>query len=256
MIHETAIIDKKAQLGENVFVGPWTVVGPHVEIGDHCRIESHAVIKGPTKIGCHTHIYSFNSIGEDCQDKKYAGETTWLEIGEHNVIREGCTLHRGTVQGNGKTVIGSHNLLMNYVHVAHDCILGDHLILAGYSGIAGHVEIGDWAILGGYTSVHQFCKIGSHSFSAQNTVLNKDVAPYVLVSGFPARACGVNSEGLKRRGFSDSSINTLKKAYKVLFRQKLTLDQASVELKHLVADCAEVQLLLDFIPRASRGLVR
>src|SRR5690554_6886851 len=160
MIHPTAIIDDSASIGNNVSIGPYTVVGPHVEIGDHCVIGPHVVLRGPTVLGQHNRIYQFASVGEDCQDKKYQGEPTRLVIGDYNVIREGVTIHRGTVQDQGVTEIGSHNLLMAYVHVAHDCVVGDHVILANNTTLAGHVHVGDWAILGGFTGVHQFCKIG------------------------------------------------------------------------------------------------
>jgi len=256
MIHESAIVDSTARLGKNVSIGPWTTIGPEVEIGDDSVIESHVVVKGPTQLGKNNHIFQFCSIGEDCQDLKYNGEPTRLEVGDSNVFREGCTIHRGTVQGGGKTIIGDQNLFMNNVHVAHDCIVGNHVIIAGFSGIAGHVEVDDWVILGGYTAVHQFSKIGAHSFAAHNTVLNKDVAPFVLVGGHPAKTFGLNVGGLKRRNYSAETIGALQSAYKILYRKGLKVEDAAEELNQMVELCPEIGLIVSFLSRVSRGLVR
>lgn len=183
MIHPQAIVDPSARLAEDVEVGPWTLIGPEVEIGAGSRIASHVVIKGPTRIGVGNRIFQFATVGEECQDKKYRGEPTRLEIGDHNVIREGVTLHRGTVQDAGVTRLGSHNLLMAYVHVAHDCVVGDHVIMANNAALAGHVHVGDHAVLGGFTAVHQFCRIGPHAMCGAGSVVLKDVPAYVMASG-------------------------------------------------------------------------
>lgn len=254
MIHPTAIIESGARLGANVRVGPWTYIGNDVEIGDNCEIASHVVVRGPTRIGSGNRIFQFSSIGEECQDKKYAGEPTELVIGDNNIFRECTTVHRGTVQDNSLTQIGSDNLLMAYVHVAHDCIIGDHNILANATTLAGHVHVGDYVILGGFTGVHQFCKIGSHAFTAVNSVVVQDVPPYVMAQGHNAIPRTINSEGLKRRGFSSEQISNIKRAYKLLYRQGLTLDTAIAEIEAMNAD--EVRLMTDFIANSSRGIIR
>src|SRR6056297_221865 len=202
MIHSQAIVDDGATLADDVSVGPWTFIGPDVEIGPGCVIGPHVVIRGPTRIGANNRIYQFSSIGEDTPDLKYRNEPTRLVIGEHNVIRENVTIHRGTVQGREETTIGNHNLIMAYAHVGHDSVLGDHAVLVNNSALAGHVRVGDWAILSGYTLVHQFCQIGAHSFSGMGSAIGKDVPAYVTVSGAPAEAKSINLEGLRRRGFS------------------------------------------------------
>lgn len=256
MIHPSAIIHPDAKLAADVQVGPWTVIGPDVEIGEGSVIASHVVIKGPTWIGKHNHIYQFSSIGEDTPDLKYKGEPTRLVIGDHNTIREGVTIHRGTVQDRSETTIGSHNLLMAYVHVGHDSVIGNHCILVNNTALAGHVHIGDWAILSGFTLVHQFCKIGAHSFSGMGTAIGKDVPAYVMVNGSPAEAKNINAEGLRRRGFSKEDIAVLTRAYKTIYRRGLTLDEALVELGAQVADCAPLQLLIDSLKSSERGIVR
>ena len=211
-IHATAIIASGAQLADDVSIGPYSVIGEHVEIGSGTRIGAHAVITGHTRIGQHNQIFHFVSLGEAPQDKKYAGEPTRLEIGDHNVIREFCTFNTGTVQQQGVTTIGSHNWIMAYVHIAHDCVIGDHTIFANNASLAGHVEIGDWAILGGFTGVHQFCKIGAHVMTGISSVVFKDIPPFIMVAGQPAAPHGLNSEGLKRRGFSADTLGVLKRA--------------------------------------------
>lgn len=256
MIHPSAIIHPDAKLAADVQVGPWTVIGPDVEIGEGSVIASHVVIKGPTWIGKHNHIYQFSSIGEDTPDLKYKGEPTRLVIGDHNTIREGVTIHRGTVQDRSETTIGSHNLLMAYVHVGHDSVIGNHCILVNNTALAGHVHIGDWAILSGFTLVHQFCKIGAHSFSGMGTAIGKDVPAYVMVNGSPAEAKNINAEGLRRRGFSKEDIAVLTRAYKTIYRRGLTLDEALAELSTQVADCGPLQLLIDSLKSSERGIVR
>lgn len=254
MIHETAIIEPGARLGNNVSIGPWTYIGNDVEVGDNCEIGSHVVVKGPTRIGQGNRIFQFASIGEECQDKKYAGEPTELVIGDNNVFRECTTVHRGTIQDNSLTQIGSGNLFMAYVHVAHDCMIGDHNILANATSLAGHVHVGDHVILGGFTGVHQFCKIGSHAFTAVNSVVVQDVPPYVMAQGHNAIPRTINSEGLKRRGFTAEQISRIKRAYKLLYRQGLTLENAIAEIEAMDSD--ETRLLTDFIATSTRGIIR
>ncbi|WP_372748459.1 acyl-ACP--UDP-N-acetylglucosamine O-acyltransferase [Litorivivens sp.] len=256
MIDPRAIIDPSAKIGENVEIGPWTIIGPDVEIGDDCVIASHVVLKGPTKMGRNNRIYQFSSVGEDTPDLKYQGERTTLTIGDNNVIREGVTIHRGTVQDRAETVIGNHNLLMAYAHVGHDSVLGDHCIMVNNAALAGHVVLGDWAILGGYALVHQYCKLGAHSFLGMGAAVGKDVPAYVTVTGNPAEAKGVNVEGLKRRGFSSDAISDIRRAYKVIYRQGLTTEEALARLDELAEKTPEITLLSDSIRQSSRGIVR
>ena len=256
MIHPTAIIDPSAKLAVNVKVGPWSYIGPDVEIGEDTQIESHVVIKGPTRIGKGNRFFQFASIGEECQDKKYRGEPTRLEIGDFNVFREGCTVHRGTVQDQGLTLIGSHNLLMAYVHVAHDCRVGDHVILANNAALAGHVKVQDYAILGGFTAVHQFCQIGAHVMCGAGTVVLKDIPAYVMASGNSATPHGINTEGLKRRGFSSETLAEIRRAYKVIYRQGLTLDEAIARLQLSAQAEPALNLLIDSLELSERGIIR
>lgn len=256
MIDSHAIIHPSARLAADVQVGPWTYIGPDVEIGEGSVIASHVVIKGPTRIGKYNHIYQFSTIGEDTPDLKYKGEATRLVIGDNNVIREGVTIHRGTVQDRHETTIGNNNLLMAYVHVGHDSVIGNHCILVNNTALAGHVHIDDWAILSGYTLVHQFCKIGAHSFSGMGSAIGKDVPAYVMVNGSPAEAKNINTEGLRRRGFSKEDIAILTKAYKIIYRRGLTLDEALLELAPMIADCPALQVLVDSLNQSTRGIVR
>lgn len=255
-VHPQAIVDPSAKLADGVTVGPWSYIGPDVEIGEGTEIMSHVVVKGPTVIGRNNRIFQFSSIGEECQDKKYAGEPTTLVIGDDNVIRENCTIHRGTVQDQGETRIGSGNLLMAYVHVAHDCVVGDNVILANCATLAGHVTVGDWAILGGGTMVHQFCKIGPHSMSAGGSIVLKDIPAYVMASGQSAEPFGMNVEGLKRRGFSKEALLALRRAYKVIYRQGLTTEQAIETLEAEFADIPEVKPLIESLRGTHRGIIR
>jgi len=256
MIHPTAIIDPNARIAEGVAIGPYAVIGPDVEIGAGSWIAPHAVIKGPTRIGRNNKIFQFASIGEDPQDKKYKGEKTVLEIGDNNIFRESCTINRGVVGAGGITRIGSDNLFMACVHVAHDCIIANHAIFANHASLAGHVIVEDYAILSGFSGVHQFCTIGKHSFIGGGTMVTKDVLPFVLVDGHVAKACGLNSEGLKRHGFSSEKINILKRAYKIIYRNGLTVPQALEQLTELVAECPEVALMIEVLQRSTRGIVR
>ena len=256
MIHDQAIVDPAATLADSVTVGPWSLIGPEVEIGPGTIIEPHVVIRGPTKIGANNHIYQFSSVGEATPDLKYRDEPTRLTIGDNNVIRENVTIHRGTVQDRAETIIGDHNLLMAYVHIGHDSVIGNHTILVNNAALAGHVHVGDWAILSGYTLVHQFCKIGEHAFSGMGTAIGKDVPAYVTVSGSPAEAKTINIEGLRRRGFSADAISQLRRGFKILYRQGLTLDIALQRLETMLSETPEVQVLIDSIRASERGIVR
>jgi UDP-N-acetylglucosamine acyltransferase len=256
VIHPTAIIDPRAELAADVEVGPYSVIGPDVHIGSGTRIGSHVVIQGPTTIGSNNQIYHFCSLGEAPQDKKYAGEPTTLEIGDHNTIREYCTFNRGTVQDAGATRLGNNNWVMAYVHVAHDCQIGSHTIFANNSSLAGHVTVYDHAILGGFTLVHQFCKIGAHVITAVGSVIFKDVPPYVTAAGYDARPHGINAEGLKRRGFSAETMLRLKRAYKTLYKSSLTLEEAKLQLAEQHKECPEIGILLEFLEVSTRGIVR
>ncbi|MCC6206818.1 MAG: acyl-ACP--UDP-N-acetylglucosamine O-acyltransferase [Gammaproteobacteria bacterium] len=256
MIDPRAIVDPAARLAPDVSVGPFAIIGPDVEIGAGTTIGPHAVVKGPTRIGRNNRIYQFASIGEAPQDKKYAGEPTRLEIGDDNLFREYVTVHRGTVQGGGITRIGDHNWIMIGCHIAHDCIVGSHTIFSNNAALAGHVVVDDYAILGGYTLVHQFCAIGAHCFTAMGSVISKDVPPYVLVSGHMAKPYGLNVEGLKRRGFSAETISDLRRAYKLLYKSRLTLEQAVGEIRALAQTTPEAGALVAFIEASTRGVIR
>ncbi|AUB83319.1 acyl-ACP--UDP-N-acetylglucosamine O-acyltransferase [Candidatus Thiodictyon syntrophicum] len=256
MIHPSAVIDPGARLAAGVDVGPFAVIGPGVEIGEGTRVGPHTVIRGPTRIGRDNRIFQFASVGEDPQDMKYGGEETRLEIGDRNQIRECATLHRGTVQDQGVTRVGDDNLFMAYTHVAHDCRIGNHVIMANAASLGGHVEIQDWAILGGFTIVHQFCRLGAHSFCAMGSALSKDVPPYVTVGGQPAAPHGINSEGLRRRGFSPAAIAAIKRAYRALYLAGLKLDEALERIGGLAAEVPEVAALAAFVAERGRGIVR
>ncbi|HEX6928244.1 MAG TPA: acyl-ACP--UDP-N-acetylglucosamine O-acyltransferase [Gammaproteobacteria bacterium] len=255
-IHATAIVDPGARLADDVHVGAFSVIGADVEIGAGTWIGSHVTIEGPTTIGRDNRIYQFNAIGAAPLDKKYAGEPTRLVIGDRNTIREFCTLNRGTSQDRGETTIGNDNWIMAYVHVAHDCVIGDNTIFANGTTLAGHVSVGNFAILGGFTKVHQFCHIGEHSFSGMDSGLNQDLPPYVTCSGMPARPVGINSEGLKRRSFTAEQIRNIKRAYKVLYRSGLRLEEARAQLEELARDNAEVRPFVEFVSKSERGIIR
>ncbi len=257
MIDPGAIIHADACIGTNVSVGPYSVIGAGVEIASGCRIGPHAVIKGPTKIGKNNKIFQFCSIGDDPQDKKYEGESdSVLEIGDNNVIREFCSINRGTGHGGGCTRLGNNNWIMAYVHIAHDCLIGNHCTFANNTTLAGHVSIDDYVILGGFTGVHQFCRIGKNSFSAIASVIVKDVPPYLMMSGNTAKPTGLNKEGLKRNGFPSATIDQLKKAYKVIYREGLLLKDALEKIAALESDCPEVEEFVRFIKSSERGIAR
>ncbi|MEK9824928.1 MAG: acyl-ACP--UDP-N-acetylglucosamine O-acyltransferase [Methylotenera sp.] len=255
-IHPTAIIDPKAELDSTVEVGAYSVIGPYVKIDANTRVANHVTINGPTVIGKGNQIFQFSSLGEIPQDKKYKNEPTLLEIGDNNTIREFCTFNRGTVQDKGTTKIGNDNWIMAYVHIAHDCEIGSHTILANNASLAGHVDIHDYAILGGFTLIHQFCKVGSHVITAVGSVVFKDIPPYVTAAGYDAKPHGINAEGLKRRGFSPEAILQIKRAYKTLYRQGHTLDEAKAELQLMQEQHPEIALLSDFLTQSTRGIVR
>lgn len=256
MIDSRAIVDPGATLADDVVVGPWSIIGPDVVIEEGCVIASHVVIKGPTTIGKKNKIFQFATVGEDTPDLKYNGEPTRLIIGDNNVIREGVTIHRGTVQDRFETTVGSDNLLMAYVHIGHDSVVGNHCVFANNAACAGHVVIGDWAILGGYTLVHQFCHIGDHCFTGMGSVIGKDVPAYVTVNGSPAAAKGINMEGLKRRGFSSEAIAAIRRAYKVVYRQGLTTEEALSKLHGLYEQHNDIGPMIASLESSKRGIVR
>ncbi len=260
-IHATALVDPAAELDADVEVGPYALIGPQVRVGSGTRIGAHVVLTGRTTLGRDNELHPFSVIGGVPQDKKYAGEQTELHIGDRNVIREYCTVHIGTVQDGGVTRIGSDNWIMAYVHIAHDCQVGSHTTFANNAQLAGHVRVGDWAVLGGYTGVHQFVRIGAHVMTGISSVVLQDVPPYTLIGGHPAQPHGVNSEGLRRRGFDAQRIATLREAYRRLYRQGLTLEQARQSLRELQSEqppesAADVQALVDFLAEPGRGIAR
>ncbi len=255
-IHPTALIDPKSELADDVKVGAFSIIGPNVKIDSGTSVGSHVVISGHTNIGKHNQIFQFSSLGEAPQDKKYQGEPTKLEIGDHNTIREFCTFNRGTSQDKGVTKIGNHNWIMAYVHIAHDCHVHNNTILANNSSLAGHVDMHDYAILGGFTLVHQFCKIGQHVMTAVGSVIFKDVPPYVTASGYDANPHGINAEGLKRRGFSAESIANIKRAYKTLYRQSLGFEEAIEALSQQALSAPEIKVLVSFLNQSTRGIIR
>jgi UDP-N-acetylglucosamine acyltransferase len=255
-IHPTALIAPQAELGEGVEVGAYAVIGPGVQVGANTRIGPHAVIEGHARIGADNVIFQFASVGSAPQDKKYKGEPTSLEIGDRNVVRECVTLNRGTVQDGGVTRIGSDNLFMAYAHVAHDCQVGDHCVLANNATLGGHVRLGDWVIMGGLSGIHQFCKVGAHAFIANNSAVTRDVPPYVMAVGQPAAAHSVNSEGLKRRGFTAEQIRNVRNAFRVLYRSGLKLADAQAQLAALAQEQPELRAIVEFLPQSTRSIVR
>lgn len=255
-IHPTAIVDSKADLDSSVTVGPYTTIGAGVRVGRGTTIASHVVLQGPTTIGEDNHIFQFSSLGEAPQDKKFRNEPTTLEIGNRNTIREFCTFNRGTIQDKGTTKIGHDNWIMAYVHIAHDCRIANSTILANNTSLAGHVDIHDFAILGGFTLIHQFCKIGAHVITAVGSVIFKDIPPYVTAAGYDAKPHGINAEGLRRRGFETEQIAQIKRAYKALFRNGLSLEEAKLELANMAKTHPEISLLTEFLNISTRGIIR
>ncbi len=255
-IHPTAIVHPNAKLAQNVQVGAYSVIGEHVEIGEGTEIGPHVVIEGHTRIGKNNRIFQFNSLGSIPQDKKYKGEPTRLEIGDNNLIRECCTFNTGTVQDIGYTRIGNNNWIMSYVHIAHDTIVGNDTVLANSVQLAGHVHIDDFAILGGFSGVHQYCKVGAHVMVGAGCLLFQDLPPYVMVGGNPATPHGINSEGLKRRGFTSEQIMAIKRGYRTLYRSGLSMEQAMAELEAQSAEHPELKRYTEFLARSQRGIVR
>jgi len=256
LIHSTAIIDPSAKIGEGCEIGPYSIVGEGVEMGKGCVLGPHVVLKGPTKLGSNNRIFQFASVGEDPQDLKYAGEKTELHLGDNNTIREYATINRGTVGGGALTKIGSDNLFMAYIHVAHDCLIGDNTVFANGASLAGHVEVGDHAILAGFACVHQFCTVGEHAFVGLNSVANRDVPPFMMVVGNYAEAKGINKNGLRRRDFSEEAIAALHRAYLALVRQRGDRSEALRAMEPLTKEFPEVNRFVDFIENSERGIVR
>ncbi len=256
MIHPQAIVDPGAKIGKNVHIGPFSIIGPGVEIGDDTWVGPHVVINGPTRIGKNNKIYQFSSLGEAPQHLGYKGEPTRLEIGDRNVIREYCTLNRATAESGHATHLGDDNFIMAYCHVAHDCHVGNRTIFANGTSLAGHVTVEDQVIFGGFTMVHQFCRVGAHVMTGISTVTFKDIPPYLLVAGHTAVPHGLNVRGLKRRKFSDASIEALRRAYKILYKSDLGLNEAVEQIEPMARDCAEVAHFLTFIKRSERGIIR
>ena len=256
MIHSSAVIDPAASVHESCTIGPFAVIGADVVLGAGNTVGPHVVISGPTTIGEDNHIFQFASIGADPQDLKFDGADSRLQIGSRNRIREFVTINRGTSGGGGLTRIGDDNLLMAYVHIAHDCQVDNHTVFANSASLAGHVSVGDHAILGGFSLVHQFSRIGAHSFSGMGSVINKDVPPYVLVSGHFAESKGINKEGLKRRGFSAEEIRAIQQSYVKLVRRKGVIeDEVFAEVEQLATEYQGVKHMLEFVRSASRGIV-
>ena len=256
LIDSRAIIDSQAELADDVTVGPFSVIGPDVEIDAGTVIGSHVVIKGPTSIGKENTIYQFSSIGENPQDKKYANEITRLEIGDRNTIREYTTMHRGTKQDHSLTQIGSDNLFMAYTHVAHDCVIGNHVIMANGASLAGHVRLNDHAILGGFTLVHQFTQIGQYSFAAMGSAITQDIPPFVMVGGKPTKPHGINSVGMERNGISPEDIRLIRKAYKIIYKMNLRLEDAIEQMEDLAGDSKELSDMVSFLRNVTRGILR
>jgi len=255
-IHPTALIAADAELGDGVEVGAYALIGAGVVIGANTRVGPHAVIQGPTRIGADNQIFQFAAVGSAPQDKKYKDEPTRLEVGDRNVIRECVTLNRGTTKDQGVTTIGSDNLFMAYSHVAHDCRVGSNCVLANNATLGGHVHLGDWVIMAGFSGVHQFCKVGAHAFIANNAAVTRDVPPYVMAVGQPAAAHSVNSEGLKRRGFTPEQIRNLRNAFRLLYRSGLKLADASAQLAALAEEQPELRPVVEFLPQSTRSIVR
>jgi len=255
-VDHRAIVSDNTEIANDVYISPYVIIGDDVAIDKGTWIGPHVIIKGPTKIGKHNKIFQFSSIGEDPQDLKYQGGRTTLEIGDHNIIREYCTLNRGTELGGGITKIGHHNLCMAYVHIAHDCVLRNHIILANNVSLAGHVMMDNYAFLGGFVGIHQFCRIGQYSFISAGSIVIKDVLPFIKVSGYYAKPFGLNIVGLQRHKFSEASISYLKDAYRIIYRQDLTVDEAIIRLKQLTKTCHRINLMIEAIKVSQRGIAR
>jgi UDP-N-acetylglucosamine acyltransferase len=255
-IHPTAIVSAGVRLAPDVTIGPFSVVGPDVQVGAGTTIASHVVVAGRTRIGQRNRIFQFASVGEIPQDRKYGGEPTATEIGDDNVIREFVTIHAGTAQDRGTTTIGDRNLLLAYSHVAHDCVLGNDTTFSNNAQLAGHVIVGDFAVLGGFVGVHQFCRVGAHAMIAAGSIVLQDVPPFVMAAGYPAKPRGINSEGLRRRGFPPEDIAAIRRAYRALYRAKLPLEEARDTLRAEASAVRAVALLSEFLDTTKRGIIR
>jgi UDP-N-acetylglucosamine acyltransferase len=256
LIHETAIVSAEASIDPSVTIGPYSIIDANVSIGADTVIGPHCVIRGGTTIGKRNHIFQFSSIGEDPQDKKYAGEPTQLIIGDGNTIREYCTLSRGTAQDEGITRLGNNNWLMAYVHIAHDCIVGDETIFANNVTLAGHVSVDDYVIFGGFSGVHQFARVGAHAFVANNAAVSRDVPPYLMAAGSPAAPRGINLEGLKRRGFDSVQTRNIKNAFRLLYRSGLRLEEAREKIAELAIEQPELSIFAVFLESSERSIIR
>ena len=256
MIDETSKIDPKADISSDAVIGPWCVIGPNVFIGPGTVIESSVIIRSNTKIGSNNRIFQFSSVGEDPADKKFTGEETWLEIGDNNIFREGVTLHRGTGSGGCLTKIGSDNLMMPYVHVAHDCIVGDNTVFANNVGISGHVVVGDWVILGGYAGINQFLKIGDHAMIGAMSHITNDIPAYVIVSGRPASVRSINAIGLERRGFDKETVADIREAFKIIYKRNYSLQESIDQLKAMSENCKALEILISSLESSEKGIHR
>ena len=256
MIDETSKIDPKADISSDAVIGPWCVIGPNVSIGSGTVIESSVIIRSNTKIGSNNRIFQFSSVGEDPADKKFTGEETWLEIGDNNIFREGVTLHRGTGSGGCLTKIGSDNLMMPYVHVAHDCIVGDNTVFANNVAISGHVVVGDWVILGGYAGVNQFLKIGDHAMIGAMSHITNDIPAYVIVSGRPASVRSINAIGLERRGFDKETVADIREAFKIIYKRNYSLQESIDQLKAMSENCKALEILISSLESSEKGIHR
>ena len=256
MIDPSSKIADSAQIDASAEIGPWCIVGENVSIGAGTVLDSHIVIRSNTRIGANNHFFQFSSIGEDPADKKFEGEETWLEVGDNNVFREGVTLHRGTGVGAGITRIGCDNLMMPYVHIAHDCVVGDNTVFANNVGVSGHVIVGDWVILGGYAGVNQFLKIGDHAMVGGMTHITNDIPAYMIVSGRPALVRSVNAIGMERRGFDKEVIAEIREAFKIIYKRNYSLQEAIDQLKAMRENCEALQVLIDSLESSEKGIHR
>ncbi len=252
-IHSTAIVDPGAELGDGIVIGPYCVIGAGVKLGDGCRLHNHVTLAGPSEIGAENEFFPYASIGQRTQDLKYAGEPTWLRIGDGNTFREFCTVNRGTAPDSW-TIIGSHGNFLAYSHIAHDCIVGDHVIFSNNGTLAGHVTVGDHAIMGGLTAVHQFCRIGAHAITGGCSKIVQDVPPFMIADGNPAEVRAINSVGLSRRGFSEDTVARIKKAHRILYREKRNVRESVEILRGWTDRCAEIDHLIEFVAGSERGI--
>lgn len=255
-IHPTAIIHPKAEIGKDVRIGPYSIIGEHAKIGDRTTIESYVVIEGWTEIGRDCKIFPFSAIGTPPQDITYSGEETRVKIGDHNIIREYTTVHKGTKKGGGETIVGSHNYIMAYVHIAHDCNIGSHVIMANAATLGGHIRVEDYAVIGGLTGIHQFVRIGMYAMVGACSAVSQDVPPYVSAVGNRATLYGLNIVGLKRNGFNRTRMGNIKRAYNILFRSKLSLKEAIAKIEEEIGDSEDVKRMIEFIKNTKRGICR